>query len=262
VTTDYQGFDESRKIPQHTTAAETPHVARLLQDVLIEAAGARRAGTLPSESEEDVEQEATPPLQLLSAFISDAPRLKRLSADEHRRLRVAYAGDHAMQLYSVSQRDGVTLLCRADSSEQARAALRRVMDLPPHQNVLRLYHASLDGSGNLLSLYEMFRGTLEYELESETVHPRLFRHLAVSLLQALAYMEDNKMIHTKLRPASILIGDNWECVCADLQHVVETTRWSPAMVDGDVYDAPEILRYGTDTIVSRKWIHVSLMFLA
>ena len=59
--------------------------------------------------------------------------------------------------------------------------------LPPHQNILRNYRIAPDTvyKGGLISHGELLLGTLEDELKSGPADPRLFKHIALSLLQAL-----------------------------------------------------------------------------
>jgi hypothetical protein len=57
--------------------------------------------------------------------------------------------------------------------------------LPPHQNILRNYRIVPDYKGGFISHGEMLLGTLEDELESGPADPKLFKHIALSLLQAL-----------------------------------------------------------------------------
>ena len=61
------------------------------------------------------------------------------------------------------------------------------------------------------------------------------------------------MIHTRLLPATVLIGDQFEVVVASLGDIISSCEWAPHMVGGDEFDAPELFRYGAQMIPICSW---------
>jgi len=160
-------------------------------------------------------------------------------------------------------------LLNTDRLNQFSKEINTLMDVGNHQNIVKLYGATLNiaDSHVLLALEYMDFGSFEDILEERGPMPELLcADVAKSMLQGLGYLHDLKVLHRDIKPGNVLINSRFEIKLADFgitKTMENTVDFTKTQVGTTSYMAPERVEGLEYSFKSDVWsLGMTIYFLA